>query len=398
VSIAVAAVCDDAAVLPSFRSRLDAGGDPISVDLDVDIDIDIDMNVDMDVDSMDAYDYGLPPDAIAQEPIEPRSAARLLVSGRLTADGHVGHATMADLPGLLRDGDVVVVNETRVLPARLVLQKSSGGRAEVLLLEPMDPLGTTWEALVRPGRRLIPGTVLFEQRMPGGEEAGIGQEAGVLEVGERLVGHDDGRRSVRLLDSGVIERVGAMPLPPYIHQPLTDPERYQTVYARVPGSVAAPTAGLHLTREILEALSERNVKIVRLNLCVGLATFKPMTASKPEDHVMHSERYEIGRETMDACENARRVVAVGTTVVRALETAAATGELSGQSELFIHGRYPFQLVDVLLTNFHLPRSSLLLLVEAFVGPRWRDLYRVALERGYRFLSFGDAMLLERRSW
>ncbi len=401
MSIAVAAVCDDGAVLPSFRSRLDAGGDPISVDLDVDIDMnmDVDMDMNMDMDSMDAYDYGLPPDAIAQEPIEPRSAARLLVSGRLTADGHVGHATMADLPGLLRDGDVVVVNETRVLPARLVLQKSSGGRAEVLLLEPMDPLGTTWEALVRPGRRLIPGTVLFEQRMPGGEEAGIGQEAGVLEVGERLVGHDDGRRSVRLLDSGVIERVGAMPLPPYIHQPLTDPERYQTVYAveRPDGerSTAAPTAGLHFTPELLAACRRAGAELVPVDLAIGLDTFRPVTARTPAEHVIHTERYSVPEATLQACTEARRVVAVGTTAVRALESAAATGRRSGRTNLYIHGPFPFRVVDVLVTNFHLPRSTLLLLVESFCGPEWRQLYATAIAERYRFLSFGDAMIVAR---
>ncbi len=377
---------------------------------------------------MDGYDYGLPVSAIAQVPIEPRSAARLLVD----LDGKAGlagleHRRISDLPELLQAGDVLVLNETRVIPARLRLEKSTGGKVEVLLLEPLSAGGVSggtltafpggdrpdsggdrpdsgapgsgpqdsgapgsgpqaWKALIRPGARVQPGTELFSA------DGSLAAVAGGKVDGQGMV------RVVTLADAEVIEQAGVVPLPPYIRAPLGDPERYQTVYARVPGSVAAPTAGLHLTREILEALSERNVKIVRLNLCVGLATFKPMTASKPEDHVMHSERYEIGRETMDACENARRVVAVGTTVVRALETAAATGELSGQSELFIHGRYPFQLVDVLLTNFHLPRSSLLLLVEAFVGPRWRDLYRVALERGYRFLSFGDAMLLERRSW
>ncbi len=408
---------------------------------------------------MDAYDYGLPDDAIAQSPVEPRSAARMLVdpslagsaradpgrtgsgrtgSGSTDLDGTglgstdpngVGHATVADLPAYLRPGDLLVVNETRVLAARLSLVKRTGGAAEVLLLEPSLPGTTTstvmpaplttppevatsshaptppdaavpsgatvpseaglWEALVRPGRRLPPGTLLWE---------GIGGEP-VVEVGEPIAGHDDGRRQVRLLDPEVVARAGAVPLPPYIHTPLSDPDRYQTVYATPPApsaqSIAAPTAGLHLTPEVLAACGEAGASIATVDLAIGLGTFRPVTAPTPEQHFIHTERYVVPEGTMAACREATRVIAIGTTAVRALETAAATGQLSGRTDLYIHGRYPFRVVDVLLTNFHLPRSTLLLLVEAFYGPQWRELYATALSAGYRFLSFGDAMLLNR---
>ncbi len=338
---------------------------------------------------MSDYDYGLPQDLIAQEPIEPRSAARLLIGPGLRGDGEVGHATVADLPRLLRPGDVVVVNDTRVLPARLGLLKATGGRAEVLLLEPVDGTGTVWEALVRPGRRLPGSTLLFESE--GGPP--------VLEVGTALGGSEDGRRLVRLVDPSVVERAGTMPLPPYIRRSLIDPERYQTVYSarRELGerSTAAPTAGLHFTPELLEACREAGATIATVDLAIGLDTFRPITATTATKHVIHSERYSVPAETMAACAEAGRVVAVGTTAVRALETAAATGLLSGRTGLYIHGEFGFCVVDVLVTNFHLPRSSLLLLVEAFCGPVWRDLYATAMAEGYRFLSFGDAMIVGR---
>ena len=344
---------------------------------------------------MEAYDYGLPEEAIAQEPVEPRSAARLLIGPGLRGDLGPQHATMADLPRLLGPGDVVVVNDTRVLPARLSLRKRSGGSAEVLLLEPVDGGDGgdgVWEALVRPGRRLPCPTPLYEPAAPPGAPP-------VLEVGEALGDGDDGRRSVRVLDPSVVERSGAMPLPPYIHRHLDDPERYQTVYSgsRSLGdrSSAAPTAGLHFTPELLAACVDAGAVLARVDLAIGLDTFRPVTAATAEEHVIHTERYTVPAETMEACAGARRVVAVGTTVVRALESAAATGRLSGRTDLYIHGGFPFRMVDVLVTNFHLPRSSLLLLVEAFCGPGWRQLYATALDQGYRFLSFGDAMVVGR---
>jgi S-adenosylmethionine:tRNA ribosyltransferase-isomerase len=321
----------------------------------------------------DAFDYPLPASAVAQTPLEPRDAARLLVALDPTASPE--HRRVRDLPDLLRPGDLVVVNETRVLPARLHLRKPTGGAVEVLLLEAVE--GPRWEALVRPGARVRPGTRLAG---PDGTQ--------VVKVGEPV--GDDGRRLVTLLVDPF--RYGTVPLPPYITAPLDDPERYQTVYASRPGSVAAPTAGLHLTDEVLARCRTATVELV-----VGLDTFRPITADRVEDHVMHSERYRVPEATMEACEAAERVVAVGTTTVRALEAAAATGELEGRTSLFIRGDYDFKVVDVLLTNFHLPRSSLLVLLEAFVGPRWRELYDVALAEGYRFLSFGDAMLVGRRS-
>ncbi|MBV8461858.1 MAG: S-adenosylmethionine:tRNA ribosyltransferase-isomerase [Acidimicrobiales bacterium] len=338
---------------------------------------------------MDAYDYGLPESAIAQQPVEPRSAARLLVGPGLEGNHEPGHATVAELPRLLRPGDVLVVNDTRVLAARLALRKASGGAAEVLLLEPADLPSQTWTALVRPGRRLPAGTSLHEG--PDGPP--------VVEVGPRAGPVDDGCRLVRLLDPSVVGRSGRVPLPPYVRAPLRDPTRYQTVYARpapdTECSVAAPTAGLHLTDEVLAACESAGARVVRLDLAVGLDTFRPVAVARPADHVMHSERYSVPADTLEACRSASRVVAVGTTVVRALEAAAASGVTEGRTDLFIWGDYPFRVVDVLLTNFHLPRSSLLLLVESFCGPVWRSLYATALAEGYRFLSFGDAMVVRR---
>jgi S-adenosylmethionine:tRNA ribosyltransferase-isomerase len=327
-------------------------------------------------------DYVLPPASIAQEPVEPRDAARLLVA--TDATGGIEHRRVADLPELVGPGDVLVVNSSRVLPARLRLTKATGGAAEVLLLEPLPSAGPdTWVALVRPGRRLAPGSLLHAGTRP------------VVEVGERLA---DGQRQVRLLADdpyALLHAVGTIPLPPYIHQPLADPERYQTVYADRVGSVAAPTAGLHLTKEVLSRCRSAGCQVHDLDLSVGLGTFRPVSEVRAEDHVMHAERYCVPEATMQACREASRVVAVGTTSLRALESAAATGELSGRTALYIHGSYPFAVVDVLLTNFHQPRSTLLLLLESFCGDRWRGLYADALSAGYRFLSFGDAMLVGR---
>jgi S-adenosylmethionine:tRNA ribosyltransferase-isomerase len=330
----------------------------------------------------DEVDYELPIEAIAQTPVEPRDAARLLIDrGPEMAPGH-GHVT--DLPSLIRAGDVVVVNTTRVLPARLELTKPTGGAVEVLLLEPLDPDERRWEALVRPSRRVAPGSELV-----------AGDDLAVV-VGDDL---GEGRRVVEVRVGagggllGALERHGAVPLPPYITEPLADPERYQTTYAVRPGSVAAPTAGLHLTPEVLAAVRHAGATVHPVELVVGLGTFRPITAAKVDDHRMHAERYRVPDTTMAACDAAARVVAIGTTTVRALESAAATGELGGRTELFIHGDRRFEVVDALVTNFHQPRSSLLVLIDAFIGPRWRALYGEALREGYRFLSFGDAMFL-----
>jgi S-adenosylmethionine:tRNA ribosyltransferase-isomerase len=332
---------------------------------------------------LEDFDYDLPEDRIAQVPVEPRDAARLLVD-RGNAPPH--HARVADLPGLLRPGDVVVVNESRVIPARLHLRRETGGAVEVLLLEPLSADRAEWEALVRPARRLRAGEQLFS---PDG--------SAILRVGERTAAGDTVRVAFAGSAVDVLEAHGEVPLPPYIHTRLADPERYQTVYATEPGSAAAPTAGLHLTPELIARIRGSAVPVVAVELAVGLDTFQPVGEPDPRDHRMHSERYRVPAATWAACAAAERVVAVGTTTVRALESAAASGHLDGRTELFLHRGRPFQVVDVLLTNFHLPRTTLLMMIDAFVGPRWRSLYATALDAGYRFLSFGDATLLDRHA-
>ena len=334
-------------------------------------------------------DYPLPEAAIAQHPIEPRDAARLLVDRG--PDRPVSHRHVRDLPDLLRAGDLLVVNDTRVLPARLALVRASGGAVEVLLLSPLDDEHRRWEALVRPSRKLKVG----ERVQPPHDAAFL------VEIGERI--GDGATRAVTLLVDGdplaALVAHGEVPLPPYITTALADPERYQTVYAERPASAAAPTAGLHLTPEVLDRLAVGGIGMARVELVVGLDTFKPIAVDDPADHVIHTESYCVEPEVLERCRATRaaggRVVAVGTTAVRALESAAS-GDPSGRTSLFIRRPYDWQVVDVLLTNFHLPRTTLLLLVDAFVGPRWRELYDIALADGYRFLSFGDAMLLERR--
>jgi S-adenosylmethionine:tRNA ribosyltransferase-isomerase len=308
------------------------------------------------------FDYDLPADRIAQVPVEPRDAARLLVD---RGSAPPEHRYVRDLRELLHDGDLLVVNDTKVMPARLALQRETGGAAEVLLLDALDGARRTWEALVRPARRLREGEVLHA---PAGDA--------VVRIGRRTDAGDT--FCVELLGPvDVLSRHGDVPLPPYITQRLTDPDRYQTVYAREPGSAAAPTAGLHLTDDLIARLQAFGVAVAAVELVVGLDTFQPVTVER--------------------CRDARRVVAVGTTSVRALEAAAATGRLHGRTDLFIRRGFEFQVVDLLLTNFHLPRTTLLMMIDAFVGARWRRLYDVALHEGYRFLSFGDAMLLDRRA-
>ena len=340
----------------------------------------------------DELDYELPTSAIAQTPAEPRDSARLLTF----LGGEVAHRLVRDLAELVRPGDVLVVNDTKVLPARLRLVKATGGHVEILLLE-RDASGW-WRSLVRPSRKIASGTVLRSE----------GSALGV-EVGEVL---DDAQRRVRLLgpddkpllpldELAALDTHGVMPLPPYITTPVADPARYQTVFARRPGSVAAPTAGLHLTQELLQACRRRGAQVHSVELVVGLDTFRPVSTDLLEDHVIHTERYRVPQATWDACADAGarggRVIAVGTTSVRALESAAARGDLEGRTDLFIYGDRRMQVVDVLLTNYHLPRTTLLALLQSFVGPVWRDLYATALAEGYRFLSFGDAMLVERRT-
>ncbi len=331
------------------------------------------------------FDYDLPEGLIGQVPAEPRDQARLL-DGR---GDPISHHVVADLPSLLEPGDLLVVNDTRVLPARLHLIKPTGGAVEVLLLEPTGQ-PHEWRALVKPGKRLRVGTTLLARAEDSVDEGDDGRP--VLEIVDQL---EDGRRVVRLVDDAMLDELGTMPLPPYITTALADPERYQTVYANEPGSVAAPTAGLHLTDAVMEQLVARGIEIARVELRVGLGTFRPISTDDVFEHDMHAERYRIDPATWDKITSAQRVVAVGTTTVRTLESAAATGELEGETSLFIHRGFEWQVVDQLMTNFHVPKSSLLVMIDALVGPRWRNIYAEAVAEKYRFLSFGDAMLLER---
>jgi S-adenosylmethionine:tRNA ribosyltransferase-isomerase len=306
-------------------------------------------------------DYELPPELIAQRPLGRRDESRLLVYDR--AAGLVRHRIFRELPDELRPDDLVVVNDTRVLPARLRLRRPGGGAAEVLLLEAVaDGL---WEALARPSRRLRAGMRL-----------------GPVELVEARA---EGRWLVRLEG----EPAGEAPLPPYIHETLADPDRYQTVYADELGSAAAPTAGLHFTPELLACLD-----VERITLHIGLDTFRPIAARNLAEHEIHSERYRVAPHAWDRIAAAERVLAVGTTTVRVLETLARGGALAGRTDLFVTPGLEFRRTDALLTNFHLPRSSLLALVMAFAGvEETRSLYRLAIEERYRFYSFGDAMLL-----
>jgi S-adenosylmethionine:tRNA ribosyltransferase-isomerase len=304
-------------------------------------------------------DYALPPELIAQRPLDRRDDSRLLVYER--ASGEVGHRHFSELPQELDRGELVVVNDSRVIPARIAIERPRG---EVLLLERTGEDGL-WEGLARPTRRLQ-----------------AGRRYGPVELVEHL---GEGRWLLRLEG----EPAGEMPLPPYITDRLEDPERYQTVYAQAEGSAAAPTAGLHFTPELLERLD-----VERVTLHVGLDTFRPVSAERLEEHDLHSERYELAPDAWERIRAARRVLAVGTTTVRVLESVARGAPLAGRTDLFVTPGFEFRRVDSLLTNFHLPRSTLLALVMAFAGvEETRRLYALAIEERYRFYSFGDAMLI-----
>ena len=350
------------------------------------------------------FDFSLPPELIAQQPPAERGASRLLALDRHT--GRVSHHRFTDLPSLLEPGDVLVVNDTRVFPARLIGRRlPGGGAAECFLLRPAtDP--DTWIALVHPGQRLSEGSRMVFER-----ERHASADASAALHGEVLGRHFHGRRTVRLwTDDGsdvrhAIERVGHTPLPPYIKRPdvESDRSRYQTVYAREPGSVAAPTAGLHFTPALFDALADRGVTRVSVTLHVGYGTFQPIRTTRVADHKMDEEEYEVGAAAAailsDARRQGRRVIAVGTTSTRTLESAPLTadGDLiptRGETALFIHPGHRFGVVSGLVTNFHLPRSSLLMLVCALGGAdAVLAAYREAVERGYRFYSYGDAMLV-----
>lgn len=333
------------------------------------------------------FSYLLPEEVIAQQPIEPRDAARLLDTRDMTDH------TFRELADLLDPGDIVVVNKTRVRAARLRgTKRRSGGTVEVLLLR--RTAVEDWEALVKPARRIRPGVALDLGSLSA--EITAARPGGVFEL--RLVATDGSAVE------DVIAAEGETPLPPYIRTPLQDPERYQTVFAERVGSAAAPTAGLHFTERVVQSLQARGIELVSVELEVGLDTFRPIGVEEISDHVMHSERYFVPATTAAAIGRRQttggRVVAVGTTVVRTLESAFDRGQIAvgdGWSDLFITPGYRFNVVDVLITNFHVPASTLVVMMAAFMGPQWRLAYAHALARGYRFLSFGDAMLAECRS-
>ena len=337
------------------------------------------------------FDFHLPPEQVAQAPAQRRDASRLLVVDRAT--GELAHRTFADLVGYIPPGDALVLNETRVFPARLLGRKATGAAAEVFLLHPHDGQEKVWTALVRPGAKLKPGRTVE-----------IGPELSV-EIVESTPG---GERIVRLVTplglTEALDRYGEVPLPPYVERTATDTdrERYQTVYARERGSVAAPTAGLHFTPGMLDALQATGVRIVRLVLHVGVGTFRPVETEDPAEHRMHSEWYHVSAEAASALNETRAaggsVWAVGTTVTRTLESVATEDGVvhagEGWTDIFIRPPYRFRAVDHLVTNFHLPRSTLLMLVSALGGHALvMRAYREAIERGYRFYSYGDAMLL-----
>ena len=344
---------------------------------------------------LSAYRYELPPELIAQKPVTPRDSAKLLV----VRHRHHQHRCFRELTDILRPNDLLILNDTRVIPARLFGRKQSGGAAEILLIEPLK--GDRWLALVKPGRRLQPGsTVVF------GDLADPVMQACILARDEATNG-----RVVQLEAIGnyadqavedLIEQLGQMPLPPYITQSESLPEQYQTVFAKRKGAVAAPTAGLHFTQELLLALSDKGIETATITLHVGIGTFRPVEVSDIQTHKMHEERIEVPLSTVEKIRQTKarggRVIAVGTTSTRALEgAAAACGELQpfmGKTNIFIYPGYQWRVIDGLITNFHLPESSLLMMVSALIGrKRLMALYDDAIAQNYRFYSFGDAMLI-----
>lgn len=336
------------------------------------------------------FDYDLPEECIAQLPVEPRDSSRLMV---LDPSNHtIEHRRFFQLGDFLKQGDVLIFNDTRVIPARLVGARDTGGKVEVFLLRQMDK--DQWEALVKPGKKMRIGSVVH-----------FGEELSC-----EIVAHTDfGGRIVRFIYDGIFEeildRLGNMPLPPYIHEKLEDRERYQTVYSRVKGSAAAPTAGLHFTESLMEELRRKGVQFGFITLHVGLGTFRPVHVDTIEDHVMHSEFYSVPTEAAELIRSAkkdgRRIIAVGTTSIRTLEAAASsTGTVeagSGWTNIFIYPGYEFKVVDAVITNFHLPKSTLIMLISAFAGRAFTmEAYRTAVAEAYRFFSFGDAMLIQSR--
>lgn len=333
------------------------------------------------------FNYNLPPELIAQTPVEPRDCSRLLVYNRAT--DRVEHRIFRDITQYLKAGDVLVINNTKVLPARLYALTEHGGRVEVLLLKRLDI--DRWEVLVKPGKKCRIGT-----RLTISPKLSLTVE-GITDSGERIVKFDcDG------VFEEVLDEVGSMPLPPYIHEKLKDKNRYQTVYAKTDGSAAAPTAGLHFTPELLQKIKDMGVEVVEVLLHVGLGTFRPVKEDVITDHKMHSEYFCVTEQAAAAINKAkaegRRVIAVGTTSVRTLESATGDDGIiraqSGNTQIFIYPPYKFKCVDALITNFHLPESTLIMLVAAMTGrEKILEIYNEAVREKYRFFSFGDAMLI-----
>ncbi|ULO08729.1 tRNA preQ1(34) S-adenosylmethionine ribosyltransferase-isomerase QueA [Paenibacillus sp. 19GGS1-52] len=340
--------------------------------------------------NVDAYDFQLPEELIAQTPLADRSASRLLLVNK--ENGELAHQHFTDIIDQLQSGDTLVLNDTRVIPARLFgVKEDTGAKAEVLLLKNMGE--DRWDALVKPGKKLKTGAVIiFSDEL----RAVVEDEA------------DMGGRTLRFIYEGIfneiLDRLGSMPLPPYIKETLDDRERYQTVYARHEGSAAAPTAGLHFTNDLLEQIAAKGVNIAYLTLHVGLGTFRPMSVEKVEEHVMHAEYFVLSQETADIInatkERGGRIIAVGTTSCRTLETVGRQCqggplvECSGWTDIFIFPGYHFQVVNALITNFHLPKSTLVMLVSALAGREHiLAAYEAAIEQKYRFFSFGDAMFI-----
>ena len=329
------------------------------------------------------FDYHLPPELIAQTPVEPRDSSRLMVLSR--TDGSIEHHCFSELDELLRPSDLLVFNDSRVLPARLMGRKAdTGGKVELLLLRRLEP--GLWEALCKPSRSVREGTRITFDGLNG-------------DIVER---RDGALRVVRLSDEAALERAGQVPLPPYIHRPLDDPERYQTIYSRVQGSAAAPTAGLHFTSELLDRLGEKGIEFVFVTLHVGLDTFAPVREDDPREHRIHSEYGEIAPEVAGALSRAksegRRIIGVGTTTARLLEHASLDGKsiepFSDWTDLLILPGHRFRALDAMITNFHLPRTTLIMLVSAFAGQKFiLQAYDEAIDQRYRFYSFGDAMLI-----
>lgn len=338
------------------------------------------------------FDYFLPEEQIAQVPADPRDSSRLMVLSPQKQT--IEHRHFYELDEYLTDGDVLIFNDTRVIPARLIgVRQPTGGKAEVFLLRQLER--DQWEVLVKPGKKMRVGSVTM-----------FGHELSC----EVLAHTNFGGRIVKFSYEGIFEeildRLGTMPLPPYIHETLQDPERYQTIYSREKGSAAAPTAGLHFTESLMDRLRKKGVHLGFVTLHVGLGTFRPVQVDEIEDHVMHSEFYSIPTETADlirmAKQEGRRVIAVGTTSIRTLESAAVDHGMieakQGWTNIFIYPGYQFKIVDAVITNFHLPKSTLIMLVSAFAGREFTlKAYRTAVEENYRFFSFGDAMLIQSRA-